>query len=1093
MLRPCLPIVYALGFSQLLAFPPACPPLPSAPVPIRFHLDHPGFVTLVIDDPDGRRVRNLVSETEFSAGEHTVYWDCLDDLLPDSNAAEHGIFRVSGRFVPPGSYIVRGLVHSPIDLTYELTPNTNGHPPWRTSSPTSEWLANHSPPSCVLFVPADQAPLWGGGAGAGVPQIVVGSAVTEGGSAIAWLDLNGQKLSGRMWLGGVWTGASQLARDAGPMALPGVYAYAGTIFQSRLRLSALCNPAAPASTLGHFPVGPAGDRPVLDSCLELSLPAEDQNEGAALTGLAAFNGTLVVSVQALNRLFLIDASARRVLGCVAVEDPRGAAFDNTGRLLVVSGRRVLATDGSRGATGAGFGAFHPFITEGLQDPRGILVDAKSRIFLTDWGASHQVKVFGADGAYERSIGTAGPPGVGPYDAGQMNWPYGLAIDGRGRLWVAERSYAPKRLSVWTPDGRLVNAFFGPSQYGGGGTIDPEDETRFFYGDKGGGQEFKLDFEHHLSWPVAVYYRPTLSPLPEKWAGVPETPLHRDRRTYLTDCYTKDATSGSPVVSIWLLEHGIARPVAVVGRCESAQGPAAAGSADTMFCWVDRNGNGRVDDGEVTFRPGRAGNLAVMPDFTMVGSEGMILRPDRFTGRGVPVYELDRAVFPPIQTQPSPSSGGNQAIIDRDGRLVLTTAPKPFSSFGFGGFFQGRPTWFYPSHWPGLHASHHAPLQTLPGETIGTTRLLGPPIELPDRAAGEIWAINGNKGNVYLLTTDGLFVATLFQDSRVRAWDAPHDRPGMPVGQYSLGEETFFPTLTQTKDGKVYLQGGFYSQLARVRGLESVHRLPDEGLTVDAASLRAAHAGLGRPRAIGQTSPILLIPIIPDHGPGQPAVQGWPWERWATIDSRSTAGREIRTESSLAVVGGSLCVAVRTDDPSLLENSGIPPIFRSGGGIDIMLGSNPDANLGREAAGVGDERLVVAKVRGRTLAVLYEEVTDGARGASVDFSSPIRSVIIDRTTDVTAFVTLASERPEGGQGASVTYRISIPLSTLGLRPVPGRVIRGDIGVLRGNGQQTLQRAYWCNKASGLVSDVSSEAELTPAEWGLWQFKAASQAN
>ena len=26
-------------------------------------------------------------------------------------------------------------------------------------------------------------------------------------------------------------------------------------------------------------------------------------------------------------------------------------------------------------------------------------------------------------------------------------------------------------------------------------------------------------------------------------------------------------------------------------------------------------------------------------------------------------------------------------------------------------------------------------------------------------------INGNKGNVYLFTTDGLFVATLFRDSR----------------------------------------------------------------------------------------------------------------------------------------------------------------------------------------------------------------------------------------------------------------------------------------------------------------------------------------
>jgi hypothetical protein len=51
------------------------------------------------------------------------------------------------------------------------------------------------------------------------------------------------------------------------------------------------------------------------------------------------------------------------------------------------------------------------------------------------------------------------------------------------------------------------------------------------------------------------------------------------------------------------------------------------------------------------------------------------------------------------------------------------------------------------------------------------------------------------------------------------------------------------------------------------------------------------------------------------------------------------------------------------------------------------------------------------------------------------------------------------------------------------------LRGDIGVLRGDGDRTVQRAYWHNKATGLTSDVPSEAELTPQLWGRWEFRAA----
>jgi hypothetical protein len=97
---------------------------------------------------------------------------------------------------------------------------------------------------------------------------------------------------------------------------------------------------------------------------------------------------------------------------------------------------------------------------------------------------------------------------------------------------------------------------------------------------------------------------------------------------------------------------------------------------------------------------------------------------------------------------------------------------------------------------------------------------------------------------------------------------------------------------------------------------------------------------------------------------------------------------------------------------------------------------------------------------------------------VPFSSPWRTVTLDRVEDVSAQVELA--------GRDGNFEMSIPLSVLGLQPRPGTTMKGDIGILRGNGFQTLQRVYWANKATGITADVPSEAELTPRLWGRWQF-------
>ena len=240
------------------------------PIPIRFNLPEEGWVTLVIDDPSGKRVRNLVAETRFPKGENVVWWDGTDDLLRDPEAYRHGLYLIPAAFVSPGSYRVHGLYHKAIEMRYEFSLYTAGHPAWEIEERTGAWLANHTPPSAVLFVPEEDAnrspaaPSPGG-------MMLAGSYVSEGGHGLAWLDLNGRKRFGQMWIGGVWTGASHLARDDGRDRVSGVYAYAAAAYQgggfdgakAELRLAELLtrDEKAAGPRDGRFGLG--WDRPLL--------------------------------------------------------------------------------------------------------------------------------------------------------------------------------------------------------------------------------------------------------------------------------------------------------------------------------------------------------------------------------------------------------------------------------------------------------------------------------------------------------------------------------------------------------------------------------------------------------------------------------------------------------------------------------------------------------------------------------------------------------------------------------------------------------------------------------------------------------------
>ena len=590
--RQCSPRPPPLLPSKRRGIPPSSRPAqaaPHPPIPVRFALLEPGYVTLVIEAAaSGTRVRNLVSETHFEAGANVAWWDGLDDLGRDPTAAGHFTYSIPGKLVTPGRYRVRGLVRPELELRYQMSAYNSATVPWQTKDRASEWLANHTPPAAVLFVPPGAAPDRPGHPAPG-GQVLVGSFVSEGGSGLAWLDADeGRKVHGQLWIGGVWTGATALARDEGEHSVPGVYAYAGSAwvgdesgdFRPELRLFALTKPDPASKTKGPADArfGTGEDAPLLEPTYKLpaGLEVKEHENLTPLGGLAAHDGLVVASITPTDLLLFVDAADHRTLATAALERPRGLAFDPQGRLLAVSGRRVvrMAVPSLPKDTPTTRPVELPrpeaLVDSGLDDPQQLALGPDGKLYVSDRGDSHQVKVFSPDGKPLRTIGKPGRPGVGPYDPDHMNNPYGLTIDGRGRLWVAEQDKTPKRLSVWsTSDGKLVKAFYGPPQYGGGGEVDSQDATRFFYADDGG-MELKLNWQAGTSVPVALYYRRdteiSSNAAPGYNAGQPpQTPIHANGKTYLVDCFNSNPTGGIASSTVWLLDGGVARRVAVVGR------------------------------------------------------------------------------------------------------------------------------------------------------------------------------------------------------------------------------------------------------------------------------------------------------------------------------------------------------------------------------------------------------------------------------------------------------------------------------------------------------------------------------------------------
>lgn len=170
-----------------------------------------------------------------------------------------------------------------------------------------------------------------------------------------------------------------------------------------------------------------------------------------------------------------------------------------------------------------------------------------------------------------------------------------------------------------------------------------------------------------------------------------------------------------------------------------------------------------------------------------------------------------------------------------------------------------------------------------------------------------------------------------------------------------------------------------------------------------------------------------------------------------------------------------------------ENSGanVNELFHTGDAVELHLQTRAGVTPKRTAPVRGDLRLVFSLHEGKPVCVLYDYVAEDLLLVPVQFKSGPRVTDCDKVTRLTA----ARVEVQRATNA-LTLEASVPLAALGLRPDELKETRGDLGRVFGvpGRVAATRRVYWANQHAPSAGDLAVEAELQPAQWGVFRFGA-----
>jgi hypothetical protein len=449
----------------------ACGPSDAERRAIRFTLPADGFASLHIETSNGRVVRTLATAQPFVKGMHEIAWDGRDDR---------------GQPLPAGEYQWSGATHTGIHAKLRGWACADFNPPWRAADG-----------------------LWQQGGDAGVPSAVAadGERVFLGwsggvlGSSVLACDLDGKPLWG-------WadrrspdsSGVKALAVDAGVVTVLGGKGDASGGGTQLFKLDARTGTQIPwpenrALTISNL------------------WPADAKTNPDRADGMAARAGRIYLTFTEAQFLAVLDAQTGAYLQTVVGAPPelidvvptQTESPDKPGTLIDADFALVTLRGGVIGKVLFAHDPLWVMVSEMQPLDREERITALSVI--GDGAKHHQHSAFVGLGApfhqvQRRSVldtegflwsaGHAGGRQLGPWNPEALGPIRGVALDVRGRLWVAEGDAVPPRFSVWETDGtegRLVREFFGSLGIGArSAAVFPGDPDVFV----GAGCEWRLD-------------------------------------------------------------------------------------------------------------------------------------------------------------------------------------------------------------------------------------------------------------------------------------------------------------------------------------------------------------------------------------------------------------------------------------------------------------------------------------------------------------------------------------------------------------------------------------------------------------------------
>jgi hypothetical protein len=1073
------------------------------PVAISYDLPLRSYVTLVVEKTDGTRVRNLTGEWPRPTGRNTDFWDGADD---------------SGRLVPPGDYRVRGLFHEGFDVLYKFSYGNPGTPAWETSDLTGAWLTDHAKPS---FLTSDEK------------RIYLAAPFSEGGSTVIALDYDGRKLWGTGRIPGgmmvrygryLYMLASGFYREY-PNNVP------GEVWLQRI------DPET-----GRFAPFSDGESKHLIDKFDFKRKIKSRlTMGAAVAakaydaewlqsetlGLAAVGKKLYVSMYHEGKIIEIDPEEGKKIGEFAVVDPLGLAVDSQDNLLAISGRTVVRISAEKTIT--------PVVASGLSAPVGLATDGNDNIYVSDWAEAMCVKVFSPQGKLVRVAGKEGGRALrGAYDPNGMFMPLGITVDKRGRLWTAEHDNTPRRLSVWDESGKFAKEFCGTTWYAGTeNNVNPYNPSQAF----SMGNILYLDWKAG-QWRVAgTLWRPTHSD--EHFGPLGEGMFHevikyQGRTLLASSCsygylciseLTKDGarplTAVGNVNDMYLLrESGEDTPWPDIVVNNIFQSPEMLDWAKkkypelfggrvtwlrhrssygmerearqkgkpmrSQYLWMDENGDGRVQEKEIRFytpeelgfvftchwRFAYAPDLTLYPAYEQDGSYQAFRLPLKgWTECGAPIYD-PRDAKRIYKEKLNSFIGGTWA--DAKGNLLLNFSPLTMLSPA------GQTLWTYPNKWPNVHGSHSAPKDDR-GLIIGPLKVIGSADLGKD--TGEVFCLNGNMGRAFMFTTDGLYLGGLFKDCRAAPDVVPADADsGLSIMNTSCGSEWFGGEFFKNADdGKIYIgsdQAREAVLLSEVRGLDKVRRLPvmpveftkaDYVAASDLLAKKADAGGAPRTVAVGRMT-VSGMPKIGDFKWGEKVSARFDY------DQRAAEAAWGYDDDNLY-----LCFRNVRDETPMINNGKNPQaLFKTGDAVVFELRTTPENGSPQVIA--GDLRLLISVFEDNPTAVLYRYIVPGT-------SQPQKFTLGVTVTTIDRIQALGDARVEINRRADAyDLTASVPLSALDFRPEKGSY-RGDFGVIYSDrlGRTNELRMYWSNQATGMIADLTIEAQIEPRHWGRFDVQ------